>query len=202
MISTTELGRVFRQHHDSLPMVSTRRGLGRDWPWIGLFLALPLAGTVALNFAGLGPNTTSGGLLAGIGVLGGLLFGVLALVSSRIATIADGMDGRAATPHELSLITRLDIARANIAYATLVSIVFVTALGVTSMLHDDPKWLNLVNVFLLLHFSITLVLVLLRINSISEDDRVTALTDHARGPLPGSPSTEGAKLPSERPGFR
>ncbi len=181
MISTTELGRVFKQHHDSLPKLSPREGVRHPWPWIGLFLVLPAAATVALNFAGLGAKSTSEGLLAGIGVLGGLLFGVLASVSTRIAAIADSVEGRPATPYEISLITRLDIARANIAYATLVSIVFVMSLGVTSMLQDEPRWLNLVHIFFLLHLTITLILVLVRINSISEDDRITALTTHAHG---------------------
>ncbi|HSH60013.1 MAG TPA: hypothetical protein VK988_10300 [Acidimicrobiales bacterium] len=149
--SPTEISRVFKQHHDSLPKLSPREGVRHPWPWIGLFLVLPAAATVGLNFAGLGAKSTSEGLLAGIGVLGGLLFGVLASVSTRIAAIADSVEGRPATPYEISLITRLDIARANIAYATLVSIVFVMSLGVTSMLQDEPRWLNLVHIFFLLH---------------------------------------------------
>ena len=160
-------------------MVPTRRGLRRKWPWIGLFLGFPVAGAAALSLADLASKATSSGLLAGIGVLGGLLFAVLASVSGRVATVADEMD-EAASPYQIALITRLDIARSNIAYATLVSILFVLVLGVTSMLKQEPTWLSLANAFLLLHLGVTLVLVLLRINSIGEDDRVAALTAHAR----------------------
>lgn len=179
MITTTELGRVFKQHHDSLPIVSAQSGLRRHWPWIGVFLVCPAVGTAALNFADVAPSS-EGGLLAGIGVLGGLLFQVLASVSGRIATIADGMGTRQASRYEIALITRLDIARSNIAYATLVSVVFVVTLGLTAMLKEEPHWLTMTNAFLLLHLGVTLILVLLRINSISEDDRVAALTAHAR----------------------
>lgn len=180
MISTTELGRVFKQHHDSLPIVPAQSGLRRNWPWIGLFLVLPALGTATLNLADLAPGSASAGLLAGIGVLGGLLFQVLASVSGRIAAIADGMGSRQASRYEIALITRLDIARSNIAYATFVSVVFVVTLGLTAMLKDEPHWLTLTNAFLLLHLGVTLILVLLRINSISEDDRVSALTAHTR----------------------
>lgn len=180
MISTTELGRVFKQHHDSLPVVPAQSGLRRHWPWIGVFLVLPAVGTAALNFADLARSSVSDGLLAGIGVLGGLLFQVLASVSGRIATIADGMGTRQPSRYEIALITRLDIARSNIAYATLVSVAFVVTLGMTAMLKDEPHWLTLTNAFLLLHLGVTLILVLLRINSISEDDRIAALTAHAR----------------------
>ena len=188
VIATTQLGRVFRQHYGSLPVVPDRRGLRRNWPWIGMVIGLPAAGTALLGFADLASVTASAGLLAGIGVLGGLLFEVLASVSGRIATIADALK-TSPTPHEIGLITRLDIARANIAYATLVSITFVVTLGVASMLRDEPNWLSLVHGFVLLHLGVTLIVVLLRINAIAEDDRVAALTAHARKESRDLPTT-------------
>lgn len=181
-MARTELGRVINQHVASLPMAPAHRGLRRNWPWIGLFGVVPLGATVALSFTTFTPSSPSGGLLAGIGVLAGLLFGVLASTSGRIATLADSIGTRAATPHEIALITRLDIARANTAYATLISVLFVTSLGITAILKTEPRWLTLVHIFVLLHFGITLILVLLRINSIGEDDRVATLTAHARRP--------------------
>ena len=180
MISTSELGRIVAQHHDSLPMIPTRRGLRRHWPWLALFLGLPTGGTLVLSFAKLTDKTASSGLLAGVGVLAGLLFAVLASVSARVARLADETDGQAASSYRIALVTRLDIARANIAYATLVSIVYAVVLGLAAMLTKEPRWLNLMNAFLLLYLGLTLLLVLVRINSIGEDDRVSALTAHAR----------------------
>lgn len=178
--STSELGMLFVEHHVSLPMRRDRTGPLRHWPWVSLFLVIPAGGAAAIGyFAHLSPNVTPG-LLAGIGVLGGLLFQVLAWVSGRIATLADSMGARKATPYELSLVRRLDIARANIAYATFVSLVFVAALGVGSMLDKTPQWMNGVFTFLLFHLSATLVMVLVRINRIGKNDRVSALTAHAR----------------------
>lgn len=69
---------------------------------------------------------------------------MLSSVSVRIGEIADSMDD-SPSPHEIGLITRLDIARANIAYATFVGFTFVVTLGVTSILRDEPAWLSYVS---------------------------------------------------------
>jgi hypothetical protein len=184
--SNSQITTLLHQHQASLPTwrpdEDAKRewwGLRRNWPWLILFVGLPAGGAIGIGFADLSANVTTG-LLVGIGVLGGLLFQVLAWVSSRIAAIADTMDGRKASPYELALVRRLDIARANIAYASLVSLVFVVVLGVGSMLTKTPHWLNLCYAFLLLHLGLTLILVLLRINSIGQNDRVSMLTAHAR----------------------
>jgi hypothetical protein len=179
-ISTSELGSLFVEHHLSLPTMAGRTGLFRHWPWVVMFLIFPGAGAAAVAIFGHLSSNVTAGLLAGIGVLGGLLFQVLAWVSGRIATLADSMGARKATSYELGLVRRLDIARANIAYATFVSLVFVAGLGFASMLDKTPRWMNGVFAFLLFHLSVTLVLVLLRINRIGKNDRVSALTAHAR----------------------
>lgn len=163
-------------------MMASRSGARRNWPWLTLFVVLPAVATVALRSAKFAPNV-SGGLLGGIGVLGGLLFGVNAWVASRVASLADTMGERAATPYELALLRRLDIARANIAYASFVSITFVTALGLVSMFLKTPRWINLASIFVLLHLGMTLVLVVLRINQIGKNDRIAARTAHARKDL-------------------
>src|SRR4051812_47267156 len=116
----SDLYQLVADHEATLPYTrSTGPLLG-----IGVFIVLPAAGSLILwRFAGFEVSTTvSAGLLAGVGVLGGLLFQVLAWVSGRLGALADGIVDRAPTDHEMSLIGRLDIARANIAYASLVSI--------------------------------------------------------------------------------
>ncbi len=179
-ISTSELGSLLVEHHVSLPTRAGRTSLLRHWPWVVMFLIFPAGGAAAVAIFGHLSSNVTAGLLAGIGVLGGLLFQVLAWVSGRIATLADSMGARKATSYELGLVRRLDIARANIAYATFVSLVFVAGLGFASMLDKTPRWMNGVFAFLLFHLSVTLVLVLLRINRIGKNDRVSALTAHAR----------------------
>jgi hypothetical protein len=147
----SELYQVIADHEASLPYT---RSTG---PLVGVvtFIVLPAAGAVALwRFAGFGVSTTvSAGLLAGAGVLGGLLFQVLAWVSGRLGALADGILDRAPTDHEMALIGRLDIARANIAYAALVSIVFVAELGIVTIWRKPPEWTTAVSAFLLLHLT-------------------------------------------------
>lgn len=198
-IARTHLGGIVSEHVRSLP-TSTRHGRRRHWPWALMFVAVPATGTAAVAAIGASqvPVATSG-LLAGVGVLSGLLFQVLAWVSGRIASLADGMGSRAATPYELRLIRRLDIARANIAYASLVSILFVIELGTVMLTRRPPMWLNYLSAFLLLHLATTLLLVLSRINSIGQDDRVAALTAHARDEAPIADSVHPDDVPVDRP---
>lgn len=179
-ISSSELGGIVLQHYRSLPEWAGRSRWQAKLPWLFVFIAIPLAGAVGLPFGGLDPKAVAPGLLAGIAVLGGLLFSVLAWIASRIGSIADTMEGRAATPSQLELLRRLDIARANTAYTAAISVVFVVELGVSSMLKQSPTWLNGVSAFLLFHVGLTLLLVVVRINRIGESDRIAALTAHAR----------------------
>lgn len=180
MISTTGLGDIVVSHYQSL-VYDDRGARPRPWPWITIFIALPIVGTAALAWRGFGPVGAAGvGLLAGVGVLGGLLFQVLAWISGRLGAIADATSTSAPTAHEVDLIARLDIARTNIAYAALVSVVFVVELGVVVILDAAPAWISWVSAFLMFHLAATLVLVILRINAIGQTDRVAALTRHAR----------------------
>ena len=178
-MGATELGGIFAQHYESLPRWD-REGLREHTPWIVLFGGLPVLVAVGIQFADLNTKAIAVGLLAGVGALGGLLFQVLAWISGRIGTIADTMDARPVTGGQLDLVERLDIARTNTAYAAIIAIFFVMDLGVGSMLGKTPTWLNTVNGFLLIHFGVTLMLVVVRINSIGKSDRVTALTAQAR----------------------
>jgi hypothetical protein len=180
-ITQTQVGDLIGRHVRSLPRYHTATDREQWWPSILLFVAVPAAGAAALVVAGIAPiSDVVGGLLAGVGVLSGFLFQVLAWVGSRIATIADVDTDRPLTSHERQLVGRLDLARANIAYAALVSIVFAMQLGIVALLTDPPTALTVVSAFLLLHLGLTLLLVLLRINSIAKDDRVAAITRHAR----------------------
>lgn len=175
----SELGELIGEHLRSLPY---HRGTG-PLLWLGTFVAVPIAAT---SIIWLGPGFVSTdaaatGLLAGVSVLGGLLFQVLAWVSGRLGGLADQIEGRAPTPAEMALIGRLDIARSNIAYATLVSIVMVIYLGVEALLPEQYVWMTALSSFLLFHLGLTLILMLLRINRIGKTDRLIALTAHARG---------------------
>jgi hypothetical protein len=51
----------------------------------------------------------------------------------------------------VQLVDRLDIARTNIAYASLVSLVFVIVLAVVALLETPPHWLAWIAAFLLMH---------------------------------------------------
>lgn len=180
MIAESELGRIVVEHHRSLPY-DVRSDRQHAWPWVTMFYVVPAGAAAGLAAAGVVPSRAASiGLLAGVGVLGGLLFQVLAWVSGRIGALADSMSVEAPAPAEVALIGRLDIARANIAYASLVSIVFVVELGVVALLDAPPDWLAIVSAFLMFHFALTLVLMLLRINAIGRTDRVNALTRKAR----------------------
>lgn len=183
-ISESKLGTLFLQHFTSLPVAAsaeTRSGLNpwRTWPWLTLFVVIPVLGAFGLEYAHQTRNT-SVGMVAGLGVLAGLLFQVLAWVASRLAAIADAIGQRKATHYELGLVRRLDIARANIAYTSFVAIMSVITLGIASMFKTTPYWLNVLLNFLQLHLGLTLILVLLRINSLGQSDRISALTAHAR----------------------
>jgi hypothetical protein len=185
-IKSTQMGELFAEHYRSLPTQGGAPPGIRHWPWITTFVGLPVAGATAVALGDVARDP-SGPVLAGVGVLGGLLFGTLASVSGRIAALADGMGDRKASEYELTLIARLDIARANVAYATFLSVVFVVAVGATGMVEARPSWLpihrttiGIGSTFLLLHLGLTLVLVVLRINRIGKNDRVAALTAHAR----------------------
>jgi hypothetical protein len=186
-VSTSGLGKIIVQHYDSLPMLASRSGVTRHGPWVFVFVGLPAAGAVALAGDIDAPGKIIEGLLAGVGVLGGLLFQVLAWINGRLGAVADGMDGRPAAPREIELVNRLDIARANTSYASLVSIVFVIGLGLVGSLRQPPEWTGVACTLLLLHFGLTLLLVLVRINTIGSDDRVSALTAQARARSDGRP---------------
>lgn len=179
-ITHSQLGDIFAQHLDSLPRWKSQRGRYMEWPWVLCFLVGPAGGAAALSVTGLAPSgPATAGLLAGVGVLGGFLFQVLASVAGRIADLADGIGARPPTRSEISLVRRLDIARANIAYASLVSLVFVVLLGLIALAEAAHPVLIALSAFLLLHLGSTLVLVVIRINQIGQDDRVKTLTSHA-----------------------
>jgi hypothetical protein len=181
-ITHSQLGQLVSRHVGSLPRVQSRQKPWSYWPSALVFVVTPIVGGVAMYFADLQPaSNVANALLAGTGVLGGFLFQVLAWIGSRIATIADVDSGKPLTGHEIDLIGRLDLARANIAYATLVSIVFAMVLGVVALLNEPPKWMAAICAALLFHLGVTLLLVLVRINGIAKDDRIAALTRHARG---------------------
>jgi hypothetical protein len=185
LAASTQVGGIVAQHYDSLPRWYQNADGDPTWrtnlPWLGTFVALPgLAAWWAVGTDTADPSSAVGGLLAGVGVLAGLLFQVLASVSGRIADLADRTDPASASDADIALVGRLDIARANIAYASLVSIVFVVQLGVSAIAKEVPTWVVGVSAFLLLHLGVTLVLVLARINAIAQDDRAAALTLRAR----------------------
>jgi hypothetical protein len=180
-IAQSQVGDLVGRHLRSLPRYRAASQREHWWPSVVLFVGVPAAGAAGLALVELAPmSSVIGGLLAGVGVLSGFLFQVLAWIGSRIAAIADLNDGRPLSSHEIQLVGRLDLARANIAYAALVSIVFVMQLGVMALVDSPPTWLTVLSAFLLLHLGMTLLLVLLRINSIAKDDRVAAITRHAR----------------------
>lgn len=180
MISESELGHLIADHYRNLPRdVSGERP--RSWPWVATFLVAPCALAAIVAVTGFAPSSAAAvGLLAGVGVLAGLLFQVLAWVGGRVAAIADRTNPEAPQAHDVDLISRLDYARQNVAYATLVAVLFTVWLGVVALLNDPPEWMTWVSAFLLFHFTATLLLVLVRINSIGRSDRVEALTKHAR----------------------
>lgn len=182
-VSDTQIGEIVVSHHHSLPFWEDAAGRRWSWPWVLLFYGVPAAVAAFLTWYGL---TSFGGgvtaLLAGVGVLTGFLFQVLAWTGARIATLADSVAGRHPSPDEISLLGRLDVARSNIAYATLLSVVFVAELGLLAMLDHWPEWINSINVFILIHLSLTLVLVVLRINMVGRDDRINTLIARTRLP--------------------
>ena len=185
LAASTQVGGIVSQHYASLPRWYKDAEGGPTWqtslPWVGLYLFLPAVLAWWVEGAEVAdPAAAVGGLLAGVGVLAGLLFQVLASVSGRIADLADRTDPAMASDDDIALVGRLDIARANIAYASMVSIVFVVQLGVAAVLKGVPAWVVAVSAFLLLHLGFTLVLVLTRINAIAQGDRSAALTLRAR----------------------
>lgn len=181
-VTHSQIGEIVVQHHESLPRWGREARWYAGWPWFAVFIVAPGLGAAWAFSLETTPQTAdapSSGLLAGVGVLTGLLFQVLASVAGRISNIADTMDGKPATGTQIRLLQRLDIARANIAYACMVSIVTVTWLGVLALVEVKARWPVALSAFLLLHLAATLMLVLLRINRIGRDDRVAALTSHA-----------------------
>jgi hypothetical protein len=149
------------------------------WLPLGLTLVVCRAGTVDSSDI---PNS----LLAGVGVLAGLLVQVLASVSGRIGTLADSAPpAHFVSERRQRLLNRLSIARVNIAYASLLSVLFAVFLGVQSAMKDPPHWMVLVDLFALLHLAPTLILVLLRINRIGMADQVLA-----QSPEPANSTTD------------
>jgi hypothetical protein len=178
-LARTQLGEIVVSHYQSLPYDRTG-SRNSPWPWIVTFLVGPLVAAVALAAVGFAPAGNAAiGLIAGVGVLGGLLFQVLAWISGRIGALADQANTDAPDQNEVQLIARLDMARTNIAYATMISVGFVVELGVVALLQSPPNWLAAASAFLLFHFAATLILVIVRINAIGRTDRVAALTRHA-----------------------
>jgi hypothetical protein len=179
-VKDTQIGELIASHHSTLPHWQGRARRWA-WPWITLFYVAPAAGTALLTWRGLADvGASSTALLAGIGILTGFLFQVLAWTGSRLADLADGVAGRHPTSDETALLGRLDVTRANTAYATFASVVYVAELGISLMLSVPPQWLAVVNLFVLLHLSTTLLLVVLRINTIGRDDRIDTLIGQAR----------------------
>lgn len=179
IITDSELWSVLADHQNSLPYF--RRGW-RPALAVGLFVAIPVGGTLLVWHAGFAALTTgvAAGLLGGVGVLGGFLFQVLAWVSGRMGAIADDVEGRPATDQEMSLIGRLDIARANIAYSSLASILLVADLGLMVLWAHPSIGLTIAATALLFHLGLTLMLTVLRINQIGKSDRLATITAAAR----------------------
>src|SRR5262245_28092355 len=125
--SDNQLGEVVTSHYLSLPVWDRRpSGIRRNWPWILLFVVVPLgvgAGVWAIDtFVDIAVTGAPAAFVAGVGVLAGFLFQVLAWIGSRIGEMADRLAGQPANSDELALLGRLDIARTNVAYATVFSI--------------------------------------------------------------------------------
>lgn len=145
------------------------------------FVLLPEAAAAAIFiFSSDGPALASAGLIAGVGVFGGLLFQVTAWISGRLGSISDGIGDRAPTERKMMLLGRLDLARANLVYATLVSILFVVELGVVMAIDQPPRWVDFISLFILFHLALTLILVLQRINRIGKVDWVDTVTAETR----------------------
>ncbi len=173
--------RLLSEHVSSLPMQQSAGRALKHWPWVLVFVVIPAGGAVVIDHSHLADAAqSSAGLLAGIGIFGGFLFQVLASTASRIAGLADGAEGEVPSSYRIALIRRLDIVRANIAYASFLCVVFVGELGISAFFKHTPTWLTAVTAFLLLHVLLTLVLVLFRINAVGQDDRIGALTTHAQ----------------------
>lgn len=185
----SSLVRLVREHYASLPRWGSRTDLTKrsGWPTWVAFHGLPLGATLLVCRAGtVGASELPNSLLAGVGVLAGLLVQVLASVSGRIGTLADSASLAHVVPERRQrLLNRLSIARANIAYASLFSVLLAVFLGVQSAMKDPPHWMVFVDLFALLHLAPTLVLVLLRINRIGMADE---LLTHS--PDPSNPASD------------
>lgn len=176
--SGTELGALLQEHIASLPVSAAARGPWRYWPSALVFVGVPAIAAPGIRGSKL--ELFAPALLAVVGVLGGLLFQVLAWIAGRIGQVADTMEDREPTREQMALLTRLDVARANVAYASLISVCFVVCLGAATMLKSIPGWSSPAFGFALIHLGFTLVLVLVRINKIGKSDRIAALTAHAK----------------------
>jgi hypothetical protein len=148
---------IVHDHLRTLVSYDTRRVALGDYL---LFYALPLIAAAVCYTAGIGLSTAAVGVLIdAVAILAGLLFNLLVLVHgfSRTATPTTEEDKRQLLSETYS----------NIAYAILVALLALVPLallantsGCTTLL------LGSIAVFLLVHFGLTLLLVLKRIHTL------------------------------------
>lgn len=171
---------VVAEHTASLPHFA-RDSWYKGGPWVAWFLGVPLAVSTGVILAGVAMSGPAvGGLLAAVGVLGGLLVQVLAWIGSRLGALADSIVGRAPDEAEVERLSKLDLLRSNVVYTTFVSLVLVVLLGVFVFMDTVPSWLAWLTLALLVHWVLTLGLIVHRVNSLGRSDRVDALVAGAR----------------------
>lgn len=173
---------VVRDHLNSLP-VAQRKDSGKvsHWPRDAFYVLPPLLTASFIWVADPKMNTAAvAGLLAGVGVLGGLLVQVLASVGGRIGALADAVEGRAASPVEKARIQRLIRANNTLTYATYLSLILVLTLASAVLLSSVPCWLTFLILTVFLHWLATLALVVSRVSRIGDIDSDETLSSGAR----------------------
>ncbi|MFJ5922464.1 hypothetical protein ACIQF6_07595 [Kitasatospora sp. NPDC092948] len=108
-------------------------------------------------------------LLAALALLAGLLFNLLVLMFDVARKAAAGTGGQTSQNLKFVLTQQL---QANVTYALFVSLMAVLVLGAESSTGSErmPVWTSAILAYLLIHFTLTLFMILKRIKSVFDNE--------------------------------
>jgi uncharacterized membrane protein len=163
-MDSIDIRRIVGVHFRSLGLAANH-----PWHWSNVFLHVVLPVTAGASAAAFGwPwSTVTGNVLTAVSIIAGLLLNLLVLVHSMHAKLA--AEGESERPRRVA-----KEAHANIAFATLVSLILVALLLTLSSIEyrseDAAAVIRFPTDMLLFSLFVTLILVLRRVHALFEYD--------------------------------
>ncbi|AZB33769.1 hypothetical protein [Chryseobacterium bernardetii] len=171
MLSRINIYKIIKAHYKSL---SSLNGNGISFPDIILFIIVPSTISVCLTYKNISIQPQISSLTTALSILAGFLFNLLAIIQNALTKIKDDVKNQILDSNSLKVRFANEI-HANISYNILIAIITFVILviyGLNLGLINQPLniLLNSICYFLLIHFFLTLLMILNRIYILLDKD--------------------------------